>query len=310
MALYRLLPAGKDYLWGGTRLKEEYGKNIALTPLAETWEVSCHPDGPSTLPDLNGITLPQFLKEKPTAAGEAAERFPQFPILIKFIDAAKPLSVQVHPDDQYALAHEHQFGKTEMWYVVDALPGSFLYYGFTHKITPEQFKQSIADNTLCDLLHKAPVKKGDVFFIEAGTVHAIGAGILIAEIQQNSNVTYRVYDYGRVDADGKHRPLHIPQACAVANLQPAIPPVPAGGHIGICPYFAVDKYPVTGKTLIPMRSDSFTAIITVDGIGKIKSGDQTFSISQGNTLFAEAGSEDCIIEGNCVILTVFVPKGI
>lgn len=149
-----------------------------------------------------------------------------FPVLIKLIDAARPLSVQVHPDDAYAQRVEGEPGKTEMWYVVDAQPGAQLYYGFQRELTREEAARRIADGTLTDVLNAVPVKAGDVFFIDAGTVHAIGAGILIAEIQQNSNTTYRVFDYGRLGADGKPRALHVEKALDVARLCP--PERPAG----------------------------------------------------------------------------------
>ena len=203
MEILKLQPAGKDYLWGGTRLRDEYGKKIDLTPLAETWECSVHPDGPSIVANgpHKGKTLAEVLRLHQEYLGSKVKNG-ELPILVKFIDAKKDLSVQVHPDDEYAREHEADNGKTEMWYVIDAEEGASLVYGFQHKVTPKLLKKAIETGTLDKHLHKIKVRKGDVFYVPAGTVHGIGAGILIAEIQESSNVTYRVYDYNRVDKNG------------------------------------------------------------------------------------------------------------
>ena len=212
---FLLTPAGKDYLWGGNRLKTEFNKEIDLVPLAETWECSTHPDGPSVIVTGThaGKTLAELLKEHPEYLGKHPGTEGELPVLIKFIDAKKNLSVQVHPDDDYARTYENgQLGKTEMWYVMDAAPDAQLVYGFNHDITKEQLRQSLKDGTVEKYLQKVKIQKDDVFFIEAGTVHAIGAGALIAEIQESSNLTYRLYDYNRVGKDGKLRELHIDKA--------------------------------------------------------------------------------------------------
>lgn len=187
----KLRPACKSYIWGGRRLIEEYGKGDGAGNLAESWELSCHPDGPSIAADgpYTGRSLPEILAERPELAGRAVESLGRFPVLVKLIDAARDLSVQVHPDDAYALKHEGQLGKTEMWYIIYAEPGAGLYCGFRREVTPAQLHTAIEGNTLCELLRRVPVKAGDVVFIPAGTVHAIGAGILLAEIQQSSSVT-------------------------------------------------------------------------------------------------------------------------
>ena len=220
--MYPLLlkPAMKDYLWGGTKLKDEWGFETDKDIAAEAWLLSCHKDGNGVVMNgtLKGKTFSEVLslwgKE---ALGERAEKFSDFPILIKFIDAKQSLSVQVHPDDEYALKNEGEFGKNEMWYIVDCEEGAELIYGFKENISKEEFERRIKDNTLPEVCNYVPVKKGDVFFIEAGTLHAIGAGILICEVQQNSNSTYRVWDFGRVGADGKPRELHIDKALEYEN---------------------------------------------------------------------------------------------
>ena len=201
MAILKLTPSCQDYLWGGSRLRTDFGIKSDLEPLAEAWVLSCHPDGPSYLPD--GTTLADYVAAHPEALGTDCAKFEQFPILTKFIDASSNLSIQVHPSNDYALKNEHQYGKSEMWYVLDCVPGAYLYYGFTHEISKEEFAERIKNNTLTEVLNAVPVHKGDCFFIPSGTLHAICQGIVVVEVQQNSNVTYRVYDYGRVGADGR-----------------------------------------------------------------------------------------------------------
>ena len=219
---FLLRPSGKDYLWGGSRLNDEFEKEMDLSPLAETWECSTHPDGPSYVVggEFDGMKLKEVLNEHPEYLGERHKGVDDLPILIKFIDAKKDLSVQVHPSDQYAREHENgQLGKTEMWYVLDAGKDAKLVYGLKQDSSKTELRNAVADGTVMDYLQQVPVKKDDLFFIEAGMIHAIGAGALVAEIQENSNLTYRLYDYDRTGKDGKKRKLHIDQALQVANLK-------------------------------------------------------------------------------------------
>lgn len=269
MYTLKLSPALKDYIWGGRRLKDEYGIETDLERVAEAWVFSCHKDGQSTV--MNGELAGKTLNEAveafgPDCLGTRGRKFAYFPLLIKLIDAEKDLSVQVHPDDEYALSHEKEYGKTEMWYVIDAKPDAALYYGFKHNIKKEEFKRHIDDNTLTDVLNRVPVKKGDCFFIGSGTIHAIGKGILIAEIQQNSNTTYRVYDYGRLGADGKPRPLHIDKALDVTELAPpkqqkSLPK----DVLADCEYFKVVKRTVDGVYKACVGSESFAAVLCLSG---------------------------------------------
>ena len=209
MEILKLDAPCKDYIWGGNRLREEYGKISDADKIAESWELSCHKDGQSVIANGKdkGKTLSEYVAENKKSLGTACDRFEYFPILIKLIDAKDNLSVQVHPDNDYAMRVEGEYGKTEMWYIVDCEEGSQLIYGFDKEISREEFADRIKNNTLLEVTNNVPVHKGDVFFIESGTLHAIGKGILIAEIQQNSNTTYRVYDYGRVGKDGKPRAI-------------------------------------------------------------------------------------------------------
>lgn len=306
MSILKLKPACKDYLWGGRRLIEEYGKESDGEILAETWELSCHPDGPSVIDNgpYAGRTLQQYIDAEGKAVlGTNCRRFRDFPILTKFIDARDNLSIQVHPDNRYALKNEGQYGKTEMWYVMDAGEQAFLYYGFKREISREEFEERIQKDTLLEVLNAVPVQKGDVLFIESGTIHAIGKDILIAEIQQNSNVTYRVYDYGRVGRDGKKRDLHIEKALAVTRRVPIVKDRSSYPHIADCDYFTVDKLNLDGKVMKKMGGNvsqaSFASILILDGKGTISSGDETVAYEKGDSFFLAAGSGEYTVEGSC-----------
>ena len=305
MSVLKLKPSCKDYLWGGHRLVEEYGKEYDGEILAETWELSCHPDGPSTIVNgaYAGKTLEEYIEaEGKEVLGTNCRRFRDFPILTKFIDAKQDLSIQVHPDNRYALKNEGQYGKTEMWYVVDAGKEAFLYYGFKKEVSKEEFARRIREDTLLEVLNAVPVQKGDVLFIESGTIHAIGKDILIAEIQQNSNVTYRVYDYGRVGKDGKKRDLHIEKAIAVTNRVPLIKSRSSYPHVADCDYFTVDKLNLDGRMMCRVEGtvseESFVSILILDGEGVVSCGNKV-SYQKGYSLFLPAGSGAYVIEGSC-----------
>ena len=305
MSVLKLKPSCKDYLWGGHRLVEEYGKEYDGEILAETWELSCHPDGPSTIVNgaYAGKTLEEYIEaEGKEVLGTNCRRFRDFPILTKFIDAKQDLSIQVHPDNRYALKNEGQYGKTEMWYVVDAGKEAFLDYGFKKEVSKEEFARRIREDTLLEVLNAVPVQKGDVLFIESGTIHAIGKDILIAEIQQNSNVTYRVYDYGRVGKDGKKRDLHIEKAIAVTNRVPLIKSRSSYPHVADCDYFTVDKLNLDGRMMCRVEGtvseESFVSILILDGEGVVSCGNKV-SYQKGDSLFLPAGSGAYVIEGSC-----------
>lgn len=306
MNIIKMQPAFKDYLWGGTKLRDEFGFNTDMNPVAEAWILSCHKDGNSIAADgkHKGKTLLEIVELEGTdILGTNAQKFEQFPMLIKLIDAKGSLSIQVHPTDNYALKHEHEYGKTEMWYVVDCEEGSYLYYGFNREITTDEYKQRIENNTLLEVLNKVQVKKGDCFFIEAGTVHAIGAGLLIAEIQQNSNSTYRVYDFGRVGADGKPRELHIDKALAVSTLKPATTPVisedgSSDKLLGTCDYFTVKKHRFVNGIEIEVDDSSFCSILCVEG--SVTVGETKLSI--GESVFIPAGFGSVTVLGCGTIL--------
>lgn len=298
MAILKLKPACKSYLWGGDRLKKEYNKKCETEVLAETWELSCHPDGPSEI--VNGTFAGRTLREYIAAMGKRVlgsncQVFQEFPILIKFIDARDNLSIQVHPNNMDALENEHQYGKTEMWYVLEAEPEAFLYYGFQREISREEFRHRIESHTLPEVLNAVPVHKGDLFYIPAGTLHAIRKGIVIAEIQQSSNVTYRVYDYGRVGADGMPRQLHIDQAVEVTKLEPPRGSYNFGGHLARSAYFTVDVAEAPGELLCD--EESFTSVLILEGEGTLSCQGETVSCQKGDSLFLPADSGRCRLAG-------------
>ncbi len=300
----KLKPAFKDYLWGGTRLRDDFGKDCDFDKVAESWELSCHKDGNSVVAEgeFSGLTLAEYIeKQGKGVLGTNCEKFDNFPILIKLIDAKDNLSVQVHPDNDYALRVEGEYGKTEMWYIVDCDEGASLLYGFKNEISKEEFRERIENNTLLEVTNSVPVKKGDVFFIRSGTLHAIGKGILIAEIQQNSNTTYRIYDYGRVGADGKPRQLHIDKAVEVTQLCPATPypqsepVIMEDGNwseklLSSCEYFTVHALDIKNRAWIEATEKSFVHILVVDGSCTFSSANvSAMPLKKGDSLFVPAG---------------------
>ncbi len=313
MEILKLNPVFKDYIWGGTRLASDYGFDTGFEKTAEGWMLACHRDGMNTVDggEYDGKRFDEVINavglEK--LAGKNCLKFPYFPVLIKLIDAYDNLSVQVHPDDDYARRVENEYGKTECWYVLDALDSAELIYGFKEKLTADEFKEAIESNTLLDKLNRVKVKKGDFFFIEASTVHAIGRGALIAEIQQNSNCTYRVYDYGRIGKDGKPRELHIEKALDVSVCEPPKYDIkPFGeeeqrkGHIFqiLCEgeLFSVYRYKVSESVKLITDAKSFNHILVLEGEGKINS----LKAKKGDSFFVPASFGEYEISGNIELL--------
>ncbi len=319
MEIMKLIPTGQDYLWGGTRLREEYGKKIDMTPLAETWECSVHPDGPCYIANgaFKGQTLAMVLKTHPEYLGTKVENG-ELPVLVKFIDAKKDLSVQVHPDDAYAWEHAGDNGKTEMWYVIDADEDAYLIYGFRHKVTEKILRKALETGTLDKHLQKIPVHKGDTYFVPAGTVHGIGKGILVAEIQESSNMTYRIYDYKRVDKNGKKRKLHFDKAVQVMNMNVA-PDVRQKSRIvryysGCsrellcrCKYFETERIRVTKGFAFSVMETSFQVLMCLDGHGEVQTMDASqkpMRFSKGETLFLPARLGRCLVVGDAELIKV------
>lgn len=350
---FLLKPAGKDYLWGGSRLNDDFSKGIDMAPLAETWECSTHPDGPSRVGsgEHEGRLLSEVLKEHPEYLGIHGKKeespFPQenglrrkeggscreqkrhcsekpgeLPILIKFIDAKQDLSVQVHPDDHYAFEKEHgQRGKTEMWYVLDAAKDGKLVYGLCRDVEPEELKGSLEQGTVEKYLQKVPIHKDDIFFIHPGTVHALGAGTLIAEIQESSNLTYRMYDYNRVDKNGKKRDLHIDKAMDVVNTRRSAEPRQpmrvlkyrpgwASEFLCRCKYFQVERMLLNTercRSLADFQTDghSYQVLLCISGCGMLLAEDgENLQFFRGDCIFVPADSVPIKIHGSAQLLKV------
>jgi len=320
---FLLHPASKDYLWGGTRLNDDFSKRIASDVVAETWECSTHPDGISIAAsgEWIGMPLDEILRAHPDYLGGHARGCNGLPVLVKLIDAKEKLSVQVHPDDAFARAHENgQNGKTEMWYVMDADPDSRIAYGLHHTIGREQFLDAVSDGTVEKYLQLVPAEKNDLFFIPPGTVHAIGAGCLIAEIQQRSNLTYRLYDYNRTDRNGNTRQLHLEKGLAVANLNAMPEPRQpmrllrySGGTASEllcrCPYFQVERVLVNTEQRREMAAfrpsgDSFEVFLFLNGCGTLFCRDSMLQFFKGDCVFVPAGSSEIRLHARTEFLRI------
>ena len=301
--IYKLTPACKDNIWGGNKLRK-YGKESDKDRIAESWELSFTDGGEARIED--GRSMSEAFPR--STWGTSSEKFHAFPVLTKFIDAREKLSVQVHPSDSYALEHEGQFGKTEMWYVVEADEGAGLYMGLERKCDTDEFAKAVADGTVEKLLSFKQVKKGDVYFIPSGTIHAIGEGVVIFEIQQNSTLTYRLYDYMRRDKEGNLRELHVDKAMKVSLLEPYTEAVfneNDDSLIGTCEYFETRKYTLNfTKMAFNVENDSFLSITCVSGEGTVN-GEKMLL---GDTFFSPAGSGEIIVEGNAEIIVVRLPE--
>ena len=321
--IYALYPVFKDYLWGGTRLRDEYGKKSDLQKVAESWELACHKDGTcfiglAGIDPSNPVPLTEFIRMrgKTGVLGTKPAAFPSFPVMIKLIDAKDNLSVQVHPDDRYARRVEGSVGKTEMWYIVDCEEGAELLYGFNRAVTREEVEAAALNDTLPELANHVPVHKGDVFWINAGTLHAIGKGILIAEIQQNSNLTYRLYDYGRVDKDGNKRELHLEKALDVLRFEKPVRMGPIGhkeihqGYsrtlLGSCHYFTVFSIDLTREYIGNATPVSFHCLTVTDGSMTIENEGQLVEAKKGESYFIPAGAGAYTLRGNGNVLITTV----
>lgn len=320
---FLLKPVGKDYLWGGNKLKKDFNKKLDVTPLAESWECSTHSDGLSYI--ATGIFKNQLLidvlKKYPEFLGTHVKTDGQLPILIKLIDARQDLSVQVHPDDKYAQKYENgQFGKTEMWYVLEANEGSQLIHGFNCDVNKNIIKQALKNNNIEKYLNKVPIKKDNLFFIEPGTVHAIGAGTVIAEIQENSNLTYRLYDYNRIDKNGNTRQLHTKKALEVLNYKSSIQirqPIRVHKYkkgysselLCNCKYFRVCKEIINNKNMksefhFQTQSNSFHVLLCIEGDGVLIYENEKLEFFKGDCIFVPANSCNIKIIGKLEMLNI------
>lgn len=295
----------EEKIWGGQKLRSQFNLDIPSDQTGEAWVISGHEHGQSivTSPEsLAGLSLSDLYQKHPEIfLGEVAERFP---LLIKIIDAKEDLSVQVHPDDAYGLAHENDLGKTECWYIMDADPGAYLIYGHNAQ-NKEQFLEMVEENEWDQLLRKVPVHAGDFFAVPAGTIHAIGGGVLILETQQSSNTTYRVYDYGRKDANGQERDLHIQQSADVTmfphqdTLADGRTTELPGGSIQefwTNEYFSVAKWTVEDNLHINL-SDKYQLCTVLDGQGQVTVGDKAWDVKAADAFILPSDLSEVTLTG-------------
>lgn len=311
----KLHPCYKEYLWGGTRLKTEYGKADAPEVTAESWELAAHPDGLCTVENgpLAGKSMLDLGKLDRRGIWGSACKETAFPLMVKLIDAKKDLSIQVHPSDLTAQWENGEQGKAEMWYIVDCEPQACLYFGFSKRVSKEEFLRRAKDGSICEVLNRVPVARGDVFYILPGTIHAIGAGIVIAEIQQNSNTTFRVYDYQRKGADGKLRPLHLDRAAEVLSYDPIVPeeckanscvsfPEFTMTEMFTCRYFRAYRVDVQKYVELLCDGSSFQHVLCVEGAGMIQAHGTSYPIACGESYLMPAALGNYKIEGPCRVL--------
>lgn len=320
----KMHPVYKEPIWGGSNLKKKYGKDIPSDCTGEAWEVAAHKNGQSTVAGgaYDGKTLGEVVRTlgKELLGDFVADKYPdKFPLLVKFLDCNDKLSVQVHPDDVYAREHENgELGKTEMWYILDAKPGAKLIYGFSRDITREEFQSAIERGTLDDVMNYVEVEPGDCFFIPSKTLHALLDGLLVAEIQQNSDTTYRVYDFGRVDKNGNARELHIKKSVDVTNLASSkggekvvAQPEPVTGGVKYplckCDYFDTVKYEARGKISFETNRQSFELLIVYEGEATLSYEGGMLPLKAGDSVVVPAYLGSYQINGTCGFLKSTVP---
>lgn len=311
----KMRPCYKEYLWGGTRLKTEYGKSDAPDVTAESWELSDHPNGRSIVAEgsLSGKTLAELGAMDHDRFWGSDCTGETFPLLVKLIDAKRDLSVQVHPSNETACAENGEQGKLEMWYIVECRPQSAIYFGFNRKIDRQEVLRRAEDGSIVEVLNRVPVARGDVFYILPGTIHAIGAGIVIAEIQQNSDTTFRVYDYQRRGVDGKMRPLHLARAVDALRYDPIVPSECRANSGAVfpeftmvemfsCPYFRAYRLDVRTQACLRCDGRSFHHLLCVEGGGTLQSEGGLTEFSMGDSFFLPAGLGEYTITGACRVL--------
>lgn len=310
-------PILKERIWGGQKLKTVLNKPITSKITGESWELSDVKGDVSMVSngDYKGKSLTELLETFPDdLLGTAVHvRFgKQFPLLFKYLDAREDLSIQVHPNDALARQRHNSFGKTEMWYVMQADENARIIVGFEHKSSPAQYLKSLEDKTILGLLHTVEAKKGDVFFLETGTVHAIGAGLVIAEIQQTSDITYRIYDFDRKDADGNTRELHVDLALDAINYEKTNTRKTYTHHenqsngIVDCPYFTTNYIPLEGQSEVHKDGASFTVYMCVEGEFEIRIGNEKYHYKTGDTVLLPAAIAALELKGKASLLEIYI----
>ena len=306
--IFSLKPNLKEKVWGGTKLADRYNKAKPGTNIGESWEISAHTDGEATIEngEFAGKTLLEASQEKPEILGSYPKQLGYFPILTKFIDATRALSVQVHPKDDYARKYEHDNGKTEMWFIIDSEPGAKIYLGPKEELNKEEILESLEAGTFIDLLRGFEVKPGDCFYVPAGTIHAIGAGCLVYEVQQSSNVTYRLYDYKRPDKDGNLRELHVDKSLDVLDPKPvdekfvSLEKDRLSGEEKLFhgKNFQVDLVYLEGERDLSVGAESFLALTLLKGSASAHRDKDSVNLVAGKSIFAPAGDKDLTLYGN------------
>ena len=300
MELVKLKPGVKDYIWGGTYFKK-FNKGTSLDRVSECWELSVRDNDSSIIASGKdeGKRLVDVLTKEDI--GPVMDRFPYFPLLIKLIDAKENLSVQVHPSDDYALKYEQSFGKSEMWHIISADEGSGLYVGLNRDYSREEIEKALKEGAIIECLNFFKVKPGDTFVINPGTIHAIGAGVRLIEIQQNSNLTYRLYDYNRVDQFGNPRELHIKKALDVIDYRQFKVVKSNNEVLADNQYFTVKEVNFDNELEIKANDKAFISFTFLEGKGKVNDID----FNQYDTFFLPYGKK-CLIKGKgkVVISTV------
>ncbi len=312
----KLKPALRSYIWGGTKLKEHWGKESDNDTIAECWELSMYTDSESIVDDpaFYEYTLSKLQRNYPEFFGDKVNDYSKFPILVKLLDAAADLSIQVHPDDVYAMAREGgQLGKNEVWYIADAEEGAAIYYGFNRDVTKEEVIDGVVNGTITELLNRCPVKKGDYFFVPAGTVHALQKGVTVIEVQQSSDITYRIFDYGRKDKAGNARKLHIREALDVMTLKKSeIPTIGEqkvlsnGSKIRVLTkngYFTAKEVKIENGEYLIYSEESFVTFTVADGTAKFENGEE---IKKGETWFIPAYYMAKILADNATLIVTTI----
>jgi mannose-6-phosphate isomerase len=310
-------PILQDRIWGGTKLRDDLGKEIPTPTTGESWELSAVPGNVSVVKNgaFAGKSLADLLEQYPDEVlGTAVHaRFgKQFPLLFKFLDAREDLSIQVHPNDALAKERHNSFGKTEMWYVMQADEGSRIIVGFNHKSSPEEYLEKLESKQLIDILNQVPAKKGDVYFLETGTIHAIGGGIVIAEIQQTSDITYRIYDWDRVDANGNGRELHVELALDAMNYdltdteKTYTKEENKSNNMVDCPYFTTNYVPLNGSAEITRTGETFTVYICTEGEYTLTVTGEAHTFKKGDTVLVPAAVKEFALAGNATLLEIYI----
>ena len=310
-------PILKDRIWGGTKLHSLLNKTLPTTTTGESWEISSVPGDSSIIKNgiFQGTTLNDLVAKYPQEIlGKAVyKKFGnQFPLLFKFLDAQEDLSIQLHPNDELAKKRHNSFGKTEMWYVMQADENSRIIVGFKENSSADEYLRHLEDKTLPTILKEISVKQGDAFFLKTGTIHAIGAGIVIAEIQQTSDITYRVYDWDRVDSNGKSRELHVELALEAINYNEVESQKQYGtiqnesNLIVECPYFITNFIPLDGNVTFHKDSESFTVLMCTDGQFELTSEGSKSVFKKGETILLPAAITQYELLGKASILEIYL----